>query len=169
MSNFDSSINLVNGGAGFLGFIFKSDISNKRESLANDFCKNLLYEFAKLIIHHQKVSGNQITKNIGIKTNYSWNTQDSNEYEISWKKNENIFSALLGVDSVLILTEWNLYKNLEWNKISKLLKKPAWFFAKRAIVNISKLKKYRTKLLKNLIRFRKNSRIINKIKFIILN
>ena len=155
MSNFDSSINLVNGGARFLGFIFKSDISNKRESSAIDFCKNLLYEFANLIIHLQKVSENQITKNLGIKTNYSWNNQDSNEYEISLKKNQNIFSALLGVDAVLILTEWNLYKNLEWNKISKLLKKPAWFFETREIVNVSRLKKYRTKLLKNLRRFRK--------------
>tara|TARA_B100000886_G_scaffold190379_2_gene130989 strand:+ start:661 stop:1167 length:507 start_codon:yes stop_codon:yes gene_type:complete len=168
MSNFDSSINLLNGGAGFLGFIFKADINNTRESLAIDFCKNLIYEFANLIIHHAKVSENQITKNPGIKAYYSSHNQDSNEYVITWKKNENIFSALLRVDAILILSELNIYKNLDWNKISKLLK-PAWFFETRAIVNISKLKKYRTKLFENLRKFRKNSRIINKIKFIILN
>ena len=125
-------------------------------------------EGANLIIHDPKVSEEQMTKNLGMKAHHICNNQDSNEYEINWKKNENIFSALLRVDAILILSELNIYKNLDWNKISKLMK-PAWFFETRAIVNISKLKKYRTKLFENLRKFRKNSRIINKIKFIVLN
>ena len=123
-----------------LGFAFKANTNDTRESPAIDICKNLLEEGANLIIHDPKVSEEQITKNLGIKAYYSRDNKDSNDYESTWTKNENIYSALSGVDAVVILTEWDIYKNLDWNKISKLMRKPAWIFDTRRLLDIAKLK-----------------------------
>ena len=52
----------------------------------------------------------------------------------------NIYSSLSGVDAVVILTEWDIYKNLDWGKISKFMRKPAWVFDTRGLVDVTKLK-----------------------------
>ena len=80
-----------------------------------------------------------MTKNLGTKSHHICKNQDSKDYESTWTKNENIYASLLGVDAVVILTEWDIYKNLDWKKISELMRKPAWVFDTRGLVDISKL------------------------------
>ena len=40
-------------------------------------------------------------------------------------------SAAEGADAILILTGWNEFKNLNWEIIYKVMRKPAWVFDAR--------------------------------------
>ena len=37
-------------------------------------------------------------------------------------------------DAVLILTEWDMYSNIDWHQASKVMRKPTWVFDARSIV-----------------------------------
>ena len=58
----------------------------------------------------------------------------------NWKfsKNLNIFD---NAHAVLVLTEWNDYKYIEWDRVAKKMIKPAWVFDARSIVNADSVKK----------------------------
>ena len=43
------------------------------------------------------------------------------------------------VDAVVILTEWDIYSNLDWNKISTKMRSPGWVFDSRSITNSEKI------------------------------
>ena len=47
-----------------------------------------------------------MTKNLGTIPHHICKNKDSNDYESTWTKNENIYFSLSGVDAVVILTEW---------------------------------------------------------------
>ena len=49
-----------------------------------------------------------------------------------WFFSESIDFALTGADAVVILTEWEEYGKLDWVKISKLMRCPAWVFDARS-------------------------------------
>ena len=54
---------------------------------------------------------------------------------------DNVLEAIKGADAVLILTEWEEFKYLDWNKIYSQMRKPAWIFDARSIVNANLIKK----------------------------
>ena len=47
---------------------------------------------------------------------------------------------LKGADGVLVLTEWDEFKFLEWEMIYKIMRKPAWVFDSRIFLDSGKLK-----------------------------
>ena len=53
---------------------------------------------------------------------------------------DDIDTAVLNSDAILILTDWDEYKNLNYEHFSKLMRKPAWVFDTRSVVNIEKIK-----------------------------
>ena len=44
-------------------------------------------------------------------------------------------SALQGADAVLILTEWQQYRELDWAVLAPLMRKPAWVFDARGVAD----------------------------------
>ena len=52
-----------------MGFSFKANTNDTRESAAIQICKDLIDEGAKLFIHDPKVCPEQITKDLGLKPN----------------------------------------------------------------------------------------------------
>ncbi len=44
-------------------------------------------------------------------------------------------SAIRGADAVLILTEWQQYRELDWTTLAPLMRKPAWVFDARGVVD----------------------------------
>ena len=118
-----------------LGFAFKADTNDTRESSAIIICKDLLEEGAILSIHDPKVDSNQIEKDLGfkpIKDNES--TYNIKNNKRSWIHSSNIYSAADGADAVVILTEWNEYSEIDWKLISRVMRKPSWVFDSRSIV-----------------------------------
>ena len=116
-----------------LGFAFKANTNDTRESPAINICKDFLEEGAHLSIHDPKVSSLQIEKDLGVKEHKT--TKCNFASEGSWCFKEEITDAIEGSDAIVILTEWDEYKKLDWNKVSTLMRKPAWLFDSRAMIS----------------------------------
>ena len=127
-----------------LGFAFKSNTNDTRESAAIQICRDLLDEGAILQIHDPKVSPNQISKDLN-KENVRSDSEVSNDsYESEagyWHSINNLMDAFRGADAAVILTEWIDYSKINWNKASTLMRSPAWVFDARSIVNPEEVRK----------------------------
>ena len=118
-------------------------IQTTRESAAIQICKDLLEEGAFLTIHDPKVLPSQITKDLEISPTNEYETMKenfSNSNEGKWLFASNLFEIFRNADAVLILTEWNDYRNINWGDIAKIMRKPSWIFDARSILVPKKVK-----------------------------
>ena len=122
--------NLFNTVAGksiaILGFAFKADTNDTRESPTIRIAKELLNEGAHLAIHDPKVNSKQIGIDLG---------QHEGEGEGNWHLASDPQSACNGADACLLLTEWSEYKSLDWKSIAAVMRRPAWLFDARAVTD----------------------------------
>jgi len=109
-----------------LGFSFKANTNDTRESPAIRISSDLLEEGAKLTIYDPKVSFEKIADDL---EKFSYNNQGI------WKMAKSIPEALINVDAVLILTAWDEFYGLDWNYLATLMRSPAWIFDTRSVVN----------------------------------
>ncbi len=124
-----------------LGFAFKANTNDTRESAAIQICKNLIDEGATLHIHDPKVDIKQIAKDLNkepIKRNSS-NFESNNLEGGNWIMASSLNDVFIQSDAVLILTEWDFYSKIDWQKVSKKMRSPAWVFDSRSIVNQKKV------------------------------
>ena len=94
-----------------LGFAFKADTNDTREAPAIRICRDLLEEGAQLAIHDPKVAAQQIARDL--------QHQEANQEEAltgigSWQEFDSVEDAVTGADAVLVLTEWQHYRELNW-------------------------------------------------------
>ncbi len=119
-----------------LGFAFKANTNDTRESAAIKICNDLLNEGAILYIHDPKVDPIQISKvlNSNEEQNKNYSIEENNHgQEKSWQVVENIFEGLNSADAAVILTEWEDYSQIDWRKASEIMRKPSWVFDTRSI------------------------------------
>tara|TARA_Y100001933_G_C18979837_1_gene556243 strand:+ start:172 stop:1584 length:1413 start_codon:yes stop_codon:yes gene_type:complete len=119
-----------------LGFAFKSNTNDTRESASIQICKDLLDEGAQLAIHDPKVSSSQITLDLEINPK---SKLSNNLNEGIWDMANTIEDALLEADAAIILTEWNSYTKIDWEAGYKKMRKPAWVFDSRSIIHPEKV------------------------------
>jgi len=112
-----------------LGYAFKKDTGDTRETPAIDVCKLLLAERASLSIHDPKVSREQMYADLGK------DTIDKIQIE------DDPYVAASGAHAVAILTEWDSFKTLDFERIYASMQKPAFIFDGRNILNIEALQK----------------------------
>ncbi len=115
-----------------LGFAFKANTNDTRESSAIKICKDLLDEGANLVIHDPKVETSQISKDLG--SPLSKNLEKFNQENGLWNIEKDLINVFKSSDAVLILTEWFEYSKIDWAIASKMMRKPAWVFDARSIV-----------------------------------
>ena len=116
-----------------LGFAFKANTNDTRESAAIQICKDLIDEGAILSIYDPKVSKKQILKDLKLIKN----SKDNSVGSITFNKSsvtENIYDGFKNADAILILTEWSEFSNLDWKYAYKVMRKPGWVFDSRSIV-----------------------------------
>ncbi len=122
-----------------LGFSFKANTNDTRESPAIYICKKLIEEGAILNIYDPKVTFQQIYKDL-----------DNNDSEIKnekkWLYYDKVYETFINADAAIFLTEWDEFQNLNWPKIAKAMRKPAFIFDTRSIVNIKEVKKSNLKI-----------------------
>ena len=89
-------------------------------------------------IYDPQVSPNQIESVLG---KISKSTDDNNfdPDEGSWHFEESIYKAANSSDAIVITTEWNEFSNIDWSNLSKSMRRPAWVFDTRSIVDVSYL------------------------------
>jgi len=106
------------------GFAFKANTSDTRESPAIYIAKKLSREQARVVISDPKALDNARI--------------DLAELEgITYQ--EDPYQAAVGAHAVAIMTEWDLYRTLEWEKIFDVMEKPAFLFDGRNIVDHERL------------------------------
>jgi len=108
---------------GVLGFAFKADTNDTRESPAIRICKDLLEEGAILQILDPKVSEQQMAQDLG---------QPSGAGEGSWQCARDVLAAARGADALLLLTEWQQFAGIDWPAVAAVMRRPAWLFDARA-------------------------------------
>ncbi len=123
-----------------LGFAFKANTNDTRESASINICNDLLEEGAMLCIHDPKVDAIQIEKDLNKKENHKILNAEIPQ-EGQWCKVKDINLASEGADAIVVLTEWEEYSQINWKEVSKRMRQPAWVFDARSILNRSQVKK----------------------------
>ena len=119
-----------------LGFSFKANTNDTRESPAIEISKNLLENGAHLSISDPKVTNKQIENELSLKE-----LEEDPSSKGKWNFDKDIYKAAKNADAIIIVTEWKEYENLNWKEISSLMRKPAWVFDTRKILSKKDLKK----------------------------
>ena len=126
----DSFFNTINDKViAVLGFAFKKDTNDTRKSPAIDICKRLLEERATLNIYDPKVESEKIFQNLESNNQHSMVNICSNSIE-----------TFQNANAILILTEWDEFKQIDFTKAFEVMKKPAWIFDGRNILDHKELK-----------------------------
>ena len=112
-----------------LGFAFKKDTNDTRESAAISVVRDLLAEQANVVVYDPKVPAAEIVSDTLGKGNSNPRLSVAKSAE----------EACHGAHAVAILTEWDEFKTLDYTKIYAGMMKPAFFFDGRNIVDLAKL------------------------------
>ncbi len=112
-----------------LGFAFKKDTNDTRESSAIYICRDLLEEQAEIHIYDPKVSKAKICSDLGVK-------EDHPLVHISPSAEE----ACQDAHAFAVLTEWDEFKELDFQSIYEKMLKPAFVFDGRNLLNLEQLK-----------------------------
>ena len=118
------------------GFAFKANTNDTRESPAIRICNDLLEEGAQLAIYDPKVSDEQIKKDLKIVEKFSEQDLLKKHFECS----QSYTLAASGSDAILILTEWEEFNHLDWNKLANVMRKPSWLFDTRRCTDFNAAK-----------------------------
>ena len=120
----NSLFNTVNGKRiALLGFAFKKDTNDTRESPAIYVGRDLLEEEANLAIYDPKVAPEQIRRDLGF--------EFRDQIEIC----DDPYGAVENAHAVAILTEWDQFKDLDYQKIFDKMMKPAFLFDGRSVTD----------------------------------
>ena len=114
----------------FLGWAFKKDTNDTRESAAIYVADDLLNEQAAIAVYDPKVKPAQMWSDL----NYldSRSEAENQKQLIAY---QNPYEACEGAHAVAILTEWDEFKTYDWQKIYDAMLKPAFVFDGRNILD----------------------------------
>jgi UDPglucose 6-dehydrogenase len=130
-----------------LGWAFKKDTNDTRESAAIYVAWELLQDRAEIHVFDPKVTKEQILKDLQYlaTTNHSTFNGDfistpSGDLEgASITVHNEPYGAMKEAHAIAILTEWDEFKNYDWQKIFDEMLKPAFVFDGRNILDRKKL------------------------------
>jgi len=114
-----------------LGFAFKKDTNDTRESAAISVCRDLLEEQAQVVVYDPKVREEKIRRDVLGEGVENARLQVANSAE----------EAAAGAHAVAILTEWDAFKKLDYRKIFAGMVQPAFMFDGRNILDLAELRK----------------------------
>jgi UDPglucose 6-dehydrogenase len=120
----------------FLGWAFKKDTNDTRESAAISVADDLIFEQANIAVFDPKVSEKQILNDMNYLESRS---VDLNKKHISCFQNS--YDACKNAHAIAILTEWDEFKTYDWQKIYDNMQKPAFVFDGRNLLNKNELEK----------------------------
>lgn len=128
--------NTVNGKKiAFLGWAFKKDTNDTRESAAIYVADHLLDEEAQLVVYDPKVTAEQIYKDLGyLKTR----SPEDNRRLVTVVNDP--YEALQDAHAVAVLTEWDEFRSYDWKQIKHMMKKPSFVFDGRKLLDSEQLK-----------------------------
>ena len=118
----------------FLGWAFKKDTNDTRESAAIYVADMLIEEQATIKVFDPKVTETQILLDLDY-----LNTRSEKENSKYLQTQKDPYKALEGSHAVAVLTEWVEFKTYDWQRIYNAMQKPAFVFDGRNILDQQKL------------------------------
>ncbi|MEN9841640.1 MAG: hypothetical protein RL376_1440, partial [Verrucomicrobiota bacterium] len=114
-----------------LGFAFKKDTNDTRESAAISVCRDLISEHADVVVYDPKVPAEMIREEVLGK-----DAPAHRLLTIATSARE----ACAGAHAIAILTEWDEFKTLDYAAILAGMPKPAFLFDGRNITDLAALR-----------------------------
>jgi len=118
----------------FLGWAFKKDTNDTRESAAIYIGDDLINEQASIAVFDPQVSYEQVLADLDYLETRS--AAKNSKYTESF---ENPYDACSNAHAVAILTEWDQFKEYDWKKIYDSMLKPAFIFDGRNLLNAEEM------------------------------
>lgn len=118
----------------FLGWAFKKDTNDTRESAAIYVADHLLNEQANIAVYDPKVSEKKILADLDY---LETRTSESNRQGITVF--EDPYETCKNAHAIAVLTEWDEFKTYDWKKIYDSMQKPAFVFDGRNVLDRKKL------------------------------
>lgn len=120
---------------GILGFAFKKDTNDTRESPAISVCRDLIQEKAKVAVYDPRVDPEKMRADLESAGLAREAVRDHFEvccdpYEVAVKAH-----------GMAILTEWDCFRDLNWSRIFRKMYKPAFLFDGRNLLDRNALRK----------------------------
>ncbi|KAG8751314.1 UDP-glucose 6-dehydrogenase 1 [Serendipita sp. 396] len=118
-----------------LGFAFKADTGDTRESAAITLVKHFMEEKALITIYDPQVEHEQIWMDL---------TEVSPMYSLHQIKKQvsiatSALDACMDAEAVVIATEWKEFALLDWESVYENMSKPAFVFDGRLLLDQAKL------------------------------
>ena len=113
-----------------LGFAFKKDTNDTRESAAIAVCRSLLGEQAKVVVYDPKVPAAEIVHDV----------LGAGGANARLSVARSAYEAAAGAHALVVVTEWDEFKTLDFAKIYDGMIKPAFVFDGRNILDLGKLR-----------------------------
>jgi UDPglucose 6-dehydrogenase len=115
---------------GFLGWAFKKDTNDTRESAAIYIADNLIEEQAQIQVFDPKVTATQMYSDLN-----DLNTRTELKNSKFLEVHDTPYKALEGTHAIAVITEWDEFKAYDWQKIYEGMLKPAFVFDGRNILD----------------------------------
>lgn len=113
-----------------LGFAFKKDTNDTRESAAISVCRDLLAEQARVVVYDPKVPADEIVADVVGKG------RDEPRLTVA----KSAYEAAAGAHAIAILTEWDEFRSLDYARILASMQQPAFLFDGRNITDLPRLR-----------------------------
>ncbi|MEY4005944.1 MAG: hypothetical protein RLZZ221_2040 [Verrucomicrobiota bacterium] len=113
-----------------LGFAFKKDTNDTRESAAIAVCRDLLAEQARVVVYDPKVPADEIVADVVGKG------RDEPRLTVA----KSAYEAAAGAHAIAIVTEWDEFRTLDYARILASMHQPAFLFDGRNITDLAKLR-----------------------------
>ena len=112
-----------------LGYAFKKDTNDTRETAARYVARDLLEEQAQVAIYDPQVEHEKIRKELGV-------AESSERVHVC----ADAYEACAGAHAVAVITEWDEFKALDFRRIYEGMYKPAFLFDGRNILDLAELR-----------------------------
>lgn len=127
------------------GFAFKKDTGDTRETPAIDVCRGLIGEGAQLAIYDPKVTEDQMFKDLSL-SKFEWDIPMSPAAACDQLRKEvtmdfDPYKTAKDAHAICIMTEWDEFKEFDYQRIYDSMVKPAYLFDGRNLLNTNEMRK----------------------------
>lgn len=122
----------------FLGWAFKKDTNDTRESAAIYVAWELIQDKAEIHVYDPRVTARQITDDLTwLADIYPDISTSLNELSGQIVVHFEPYKAMENAHAIAILTEWDEFKTYNWQKVYQNMRKPAFVFDGRNILDMN--------------------------------